>query len=130
MLCTKCVCESVCVYPHHVRVWGVGQSERSPVVFLIQLSLFGVELIESVADLSAPLQSLGVLWKLRDKQQGLTTVPQCDLPLTTDWQGSDISKIDWFNNKSIKEFIFLSAKLTLPRAFLSFLACEEEMSKP
>lgn len=63
--------QSVRMHPHHIWVWSVGQSERSSIVFLLQLSLFEEQLNESIADLSTPLQSLGVLWKLRNKQQGL-----------------------------------------------------------
>ena len=53
----------VCI-PHHVRVCGVGQSEGLSVVFLLQLILFGVELAQPVADLSALLSGLPVLWQL------------------------------------------------------------------
>lgn len=67
----RCSVQSVCMYPHHIGVWGVGQSERSSIVFLLQLSLFEEQLNEPIADLSTPLQSLGVHWMLHDKQQGL-----------------------------------------------------------
>lgn len=60
----------MCVYPHHIRVCGVGQSEGSAVVFLIQFTLFEVELIQSVTDLSTLLQGLGVLWMLKDELIG------------------------------------------------------------
>lgn len=58
------------VRPHHSGVRGVGQSERSSVVFLVQLRLPGVELIQSAADLAALLQSLSVLWKLGEDGGG------------------------------------------------------------
>lgn len=67
----RCSVQSVRMHPHHIWVWSVGQSERSSIVFLLQLSLFEEQLNESIADLSTPLQCLGVLWKLRNKQQGL-----------------------------------------------------------
>lgn len=67
----RCSVQSVRMYPHHIWVWSVGQSEHSSIVFLLQLSLFGEQLNESIADLSTPLQSLGVLRKLRNKQQEL-----------------------------------------------------------
>ena len=76
-----CVCVRACVCANHIRVCGVRQSERAAVVLLIQLSLSGVELIQPATNLSAPLPSLGVLWKLQSKQQGLRDVPTCDLPL-------------------------------------------------
>lgn len=81
------------VRPHHSGVRGVGQSERSSVVFLVQLRLPGVELIQSAADLAALLQSLSVLWKLGEDGggwgggwgegiQNWSTGPTWDLPQT------------------------------------------------
>lgn len=57
--------------PDHIGVRGVGQSERSTVVLLIQLGLSRVQLIQPVADLSSLLQSLVVLGKLHEKEQEL-----------------------------------------------------------
>lgn len=48
---------------------SVGQPECSAVVFLIQLGLFVVQMIESIADLSALLKSLVVLLKLKNKKE-------------------------------------------------------------
>lgn len=58
---------------------SVGQPEGSAVVLLVQLGLLVVEMTDSLADLSTLLQSLSVLWKLKDKQQGLRGGPMCDL---------------------------------------------------
>lgn len=63
--------QGVWVCSHDVRVCGVGQSQRSSVVLLIQLSLFKVQLIQSATDLSTFQTSLVVLWKLQNKQQSL-----------------------------------------------------------
>lgn len=61
------------VHPHHIRVCGVGEMQCSAIVFLIQLRLSEVQLIQSVADAATPLHSLGILRELRDQQQGLQT---------------------------------------------------------
>lgn len=57
------------VYPDHIRVCSVGQPECSAIVFLIQLGLFVVQMTESIADLSALLKSLVVLWKLKNRKE-------------------------------------------------------------
>lgn len=60
-----CVCMCVCVCSHHIRMCGVGQSERSDIERLIQLGLLGEQPVQPVPNISTSLQTLGVLWKLQ-----------------------------------------------------------------
>lgn len=66
------ICGSVCtsVSPDHVRVWSVGQSECSSIVFLVELGLFKVQLVQTMPNVSTFLQSLVVLRELQNNEGG------------------------------------------------------------
>lgn len=70
---------------HHIRVCVVGQTERVAVMLLLQFGVSKVELVQSVADVAALLQSLGVLWKLQQKQLSQTQKMQHIQPHLVIW---------------------------------------------